>query len=85
MVYAAIKRLLRSDADEPHQEHRLGTVSNNITRGLKPVLRDPNPRHRSWYGSYNLSSDDVQSSQKMFSILMWSKPFQSTCTFSYLI
>ena len=39
--------MLRSDKDEPHQEHRLGTVSNNITRGLKPVLRDPNPRPRS--------------------------------------
>ena len=32
----------RCGRDEPHQEHRLGTVSNNITRGLKPVLWDPN-------------------------------------------
>ena len=37
---------------EPYQEHRLGTVSNTITRGLKPVLQDPNPRPRSWHGSY---------------------------------
>ena len=36
---------------EPYQEHRLGTVSNTITRGLKPVLWDPNPRPRSWHGS----------------------------------
>ena len=27
--------------DEPYQEHRLKTVSNEITRGLKPVLRVP--------------------------------------------
>ena len=40
------------ERDEPHQEHRLGTVSNTITRGLKPVLWDPNPRPRSWCGSY---------------------------------
>ena len=25
--------MLRSDKDEPHQEHRLGTLSNNITWG----------------------------------------------------
>ena len=25
--------VLRSDKHEPHQEHRLGTVSNNITGG----------------------------------------------------
>ena len=29
--------MLRSDKDEPHQEHRLGTASNNITRGFKSV------------------------------------------------
>ena len=40
------------ERDEPRQEHRLGTVSNEITRGLKPVLWDPNPRPRSWCGSY---------------------------------
>ena len=40
------------ERDEPHQEHRLGTVSNEITRGLKPVLWDPNPRPRSWCGLY---------------------------------
>ena len=40
------------ERDEPRQEHRLGTVSNTITRGLKPVLWDPNPRPRSWCGSY---------------------------------
>ena len=40
------------ERDEPHQEHHLGTVSNTITRGLKPVLWDPNPRPRSWCGSY---------------------------------
>ena len=39
------------DKDGPHQEHRLGTVSNNITRGLKPILRDPYHSPRSWYGS----------------------------------
>ena len=47
----------RSDKDKPHQEHRLETVSNNIIGvgvGLTPVLRDPNPRPRSWYGSYML-------------------------------
>ena len=54
VVYAAnvmLITMLRSDKDEPHQEHRLGTVSNNNTRGLKPVLWDPNPRSGSWYGS----------------------------------
>ena len=40
------------ERDEPHKQHRLGTVSNTITRGLKPVLWDPNPRLRSWCGSY---------------------------------
>ena len=49
---ANLTTMLRFGRDEPHQEHRLGTVSNTITRGLKPVLWDPNPRPRSWYGSY---------------------------------
>ena len=49
--------MLKSDKDEPHQEHRLGTISNYITRGLKPVLREPNPRRRSWYGSYTSFSE----------------------------
>ena len=44
---AMLITMLRSDKDEPHQEHRLGTVSKKIiTGGLKPVLRDPNPRPR---------------------------------------
>ena len=36
-----IAGVLRSDKDESHQQHRLGMVNKNITRGLKPVLRDP--------------------------------------------
>ena len=34
--------VLRSDKHELYQKHSLGTVSNTITGGLKPVLRDPN-------------------------------------------
>ena len=58
MIYAAknakLITMCRSDKNEPHKELRLGTVSNNITGGIKPVSRDPNPRPRSWYGSYML-------------------------------
>ena len=43
--------MLRSDKDEPHQKHRLRTISNNITSELKQLLRDPNPCPGSWYGS----------------------------------
>ena len=78
--------VLKSVKDEPHQEHRLGTVSNNITRGLKPVLRDPNPRPRSWYGSYTVL-DGVrchlrQWFRTLFSFVLLFKPFQSLYTFS---
>ena len=33
--------VLRSDRHEPHQEHRLGTVSNTITGGLKQFCGIP--------------------------------------------
>ena len=48
VIYTTV---LRFERDEQQQERRLLTVSNTITRGLKQVLRDPNPRPTSWRGS----------------------------------
>ena len=36
---------------EPQQKHRLGTVSEKITGGLKPVLRVPNLALSFYHGS----------------------------------
>ena len=37
---------------KPQQEHRLGTVSKNLTRGLKSILRGHNPRPSFCRGIY---------------------------------
>ena len=63
--------MLRSDKHEPHQEHRPGTVSNTITGGLKPVLRDPNLTlgPSTVHTSTQTSDDDSWNNGKLFTRL----------------